>query len=280
MLSRLVRSSISGPASNSIMTDSAESAIDRLIQLREDGVAVDAVIVSADIADASPSELLRRIDRNGLAPEARMLLSSADADAKENYRIMGFDGRIDQPITEKTVFSELRDQVAGVEAEQAEDTGYAPAAAAASNVVSFARPSLSGRVLVVDDNEANRKLVATILSNMEIVVDTAVNGAEAVEMAGDNKYCAILMDMQMPVLNGYEATRRIRAKCPNNATTPILALTAGDLQADEVAMHTAGVTDFLQKPVEVARLRSKIELCVEASKERRSIDDASGAGAH
>ena len=117
------------------------------------------------------------------------------------------------------------------------------------------------RILVAEDNAINLEVVVALLSSVGLVVDTAQNGRVAVSMTRDNEYDLILMDIQMPEVDGLEATRLIRsASGPRaiNLHTPILALTANVFKEDRVACLQAGMEDFIAKPVEPGSLFSTI----------------------
>jgi PAS domain S-box-containing protein len=111
------------------------------------------------------------------------------------------------------------------------------------------------RLLLVDDNAVNRELVCALLSPFDIVIDTAADGVEAVEMAGRFSYDLILMDVQMPNMDGLAATRRIRAEAgPGLRRIPIVAMTANVLDEQVQRCLDAGMDDHLGKPIETARL--------------------------
>jgi two-component system, sensor histidine kinase len=113
-------------------------------------------------------------------------------------------------------------------------------------------------VLVVEDNPINQKLMAILLKQLGCLADMAGNGAEAVDMAGKKKYDVIFMDLQMPVMDGYQATELIRKL--TNRFTPIIALTAKVFQEDQEKCVECGMNDFLTKPVETGTLREMILL--------------------
>jgi PAS domain S-box-containing protein len=103
------------------------------------------------------------------------------------------------------------------------------------------------RILVVDDEPINREVALMQLEAVDLVADTAEDGAEAVAMARKNSYAAIFMDMQMPKLNGLEATQAIR-QLPGYRDMPIIAMTANAYAEDKVRCIEAGMNDFLIKP--------------------------------
>jgi len=104
------------------------------------------------------------------------------------------------------------------------------------------------RILVVDDEPINLELARYLLESAGLRVDTAVDGLEAIERAMAASYAAVLMDMQMPKLDGMEATRQIR-KLPAYRDTPILAMTANAFAEDRAHCLAAGMNDVLIKPV-------------------------------
>ncbi len=104
-------------------------------------------------------------------------------------------------------------------------------------------------LLLADDNAINREVALELLHCVGLAVDTATNGLEAVAKAGEHAYDLVLMDLQMPLMGGLEATRSIRA-LPGWAHRPILALTADAFDAERQAWKQAGMNDYLTKPIE------------------------------
>ena len=105
------------------------------------------------------------------------------------------------------------------------------------------------RILLAEDEPINQEVSLSILEDAGLAVDLAEDGAAAVELARRNTYALILLDMQMPKMNGIEAARAIRA-LPGHARTPILAMTANAFSDDRQACLAAGMNDHIAKPVE------------------------------
>ena len=119
-----------------------------------------------------------------------------------------------------------------------------------------AQQRFEGRVLLVEDNLVNQKVAMRFLERLGCSVDVAHNGAEGVAAAQKNRYDMILMDLQMPVMDGLTATRRIREN--ELSHTPIIALTANAMNGDRERCEAAGMDGYLTKPIEVERLRGAL----------------------
>jgi CheY-like chemotaxis protein/HPt (histidine-containing phosphotransfer) domain-containing protein len=118
--------------------------------------------------------------------------------------------------------------------------------------------SLRRRLLVVDDNDVNRFVAVQQLERLGYGVDTACNGEEAVQAVLGGDYAAVLMDCQMPVMDGYQATREIRRRERASRHTPILALTAHVLLTERDKCLQAGMDDYLTKPLRADLLRTAL----------------------
>lgn len=120
------------------------------------------------------------------------------------------------------------------------------------------------RILVAEDYVINQEVIQDILELMDIEVDIAENGREAVEKAANNPYDAIIMDIQMPELDGYQATKKIREEQGNEKHTPIIALTANALSGDRETCLEAGMDDYISKPVEIGKLEEILKKFIPA----------------
>ena len=114
------------------------------------------------------------------------------------------------------------------------------------------------KILLVEDNEMNRDMLSRRLERKGYQVVMAVDGEQAVALARSERPALILMDMSLPVVDGWEATRRIKADAAMK-NIPIIALTAHAMAGDELKAKEAGCDDYDTKPVELPRLLGKIE---------------------
>ncbi|WP_019508830.1 response regulator [Pleurocapsa sp. PCC 7319] len=120
------------------------------------------------------------------------------------------------------------------------------------------------KILLVEDNEMNRDMLSRRLKRRGYEVVIAVNGADGVEMASSEVPDLILMDMSLPVMDGWEATKNIKA-APATGSIPIIALTAHAMSGDREKALAAGCDDYDTKPIELSRLLIKIQSFVAAT---------------
>ena len=115
------------------------------------------------------------------------------------------------------------------------------------------------RILLAEDNAVNQKLAIKLLSQMGYRADVAGNGLEAIEAIERQKYDVVLMDVQMPEMDGLEASRQICARWPRGKRPRIVAMTANAMQGDKERCFEAGMDDYVSKPVRVGELISALD---------------------
>ena len=125
------------------------------------------------------------------------------------------------------------------------------------------------KILLVEDNEMNRDMLSRRLAKRGYAVVMAVDGAEGVTMARSESPDLVLMDMGLPVMDGWTATRHIKAD-PSTAQIPVLALTAEAMEADREKCLSAGCNEYDTKPVDLERLIGKMEALLAGSKSNSS----------
>ncbi|MFA6280312.1 MAG: ATP-binding protein [Bdellovibrionales bacterium] len=123
----------------------------------------------------------------------------------------------------------------------------------------ISNPTREYRVLLVEDNEINCLIASRYLQKIGLMVEEAHNGLQAVEKAKEKDYDLILMDVSMPIMDGLESTRQIRALGGHNEKVPIVALTAHAMDGDREMCMAAGMDDYLNKPLECRRFHAVIE---------------------
>ena len=114
------------------------------------------------------------------------------------------------------------------------------------------------KILVVEDNEMNRDMLTRRLERKGFEVVVAINGKVGIDMASSSNPDIILMDLSLPVIDGWEATRQIKAD-PATQSIPVIALTAHAMAGDEQKALEAGCDDYDTKPIDLSRLLGKIE---------------------
>jgi CheY-like chemotaxis protein len=140
-----------------------------------------------------------------------------------------------------------------------ENMGTAQAPLAAPAVETAALPGKALRVLLVEDHPINQMLATTLLKKWGHTVVLAKNGQEGVDMFPAQPWDIVLMDMQMPVMGGLDATRLIRASESPGHRTPIVAMTANAMESDKQACMEAGMDDHLAKPFNAKDLQAILE---------------------
>jgi CheY-like chemotaxis protein len=120
------------------------------------------------------------------------------------------------------------------------------------------------KILLVEDNDMNRDMLSRRLTRHGYSVVFAVDGQAGVAMATDEAPDLVLMDMSLPVIDGWEATRRIKAD-PRTRAIPVIALTAHAMASDEQRAREVGCDDYDTKPIELPRLLGKIERLLQAA---------------
>ena len=168
----------------------------------------------------------------------------------------GIDATIEKPIRESALF----DCLVGLDAPRpAAPLADATVAAVASREAASPPPAQGLAILLAEDNPINQRLAVAILEHAGHRVEVAENGQRAVEAVTRNDYDVVLMDSQMPVLDGIAATRQIRALPPPKCDVPIIALTANAMLGASAEYLAAGMNDYVSKPIDAKELRQKLE---------------------
>lgn len=232
---------------------SGAEAVRRVRERHEAGNDYFAVIIDLKMPDMDGVETTRRIRQIVGEEMPVVILSAYDAEEYETQaRQVKASGFITKPIYKSKLLRLLK-------------RFYMPEEAAATRgVVGLSEVDYSGkRILLVEDNELNREIAVEIIGSTGVGIDTAVNGLEAVSRVAASPqgfYRMILMDIQMPVMDGYEATRMIRSLGRRDlADIPIIAMTANAFSEDVAKAAEAGMNYHLAKPIDMAMLNEVLE---------------------
>ena len=257
--SRMLRQHLQSWGAYCTDLDSAEAALGRL--RRAFSGEFDVLILDAQLPGASAAALVRAVrDIPAFAETPILMLYPGSGEPPPEAReVSGPVGWQNKPIRRSQLRSALERLAGRVKTAPQEPATQAspPAAAAAAARL----PSPARRVLVVEDNPVNREVVAAMLQKLDYESQLACSGKEALQMLAADSYDLVLMDCQMPDLDGYETTRRIREweLVESRARTRVVALTANALSGEAEKCLAAGMDHYLSKPLSIGQLRAALE---------------------
>jgi CheY-like chemotaxis protein/HPt (histidine-containing phosphotransfer) domain-containing protein len=239
--------------------DSAEKGLELLQRQNGPGATDPFNLVLLDwlLPGMNGLDAVTRIRDQQQTRDLPIILMSAHAGKEEEARCIeaGVNVFLPKPITPSSLFDAIVDA-----------TGLKPVTS--TRVESFDPEEFGGaHILLAEDNETNQFVALEMLGRLGIELEIASNGREAVEMVRQKPYAAVLMDMQMPEMDGLEATRQIRQESAFR-DLPIIAMTANAMKSDVEACLSAGMNDFLSKPIERAALVRSLRRWLPASGKR------------
>ena len=249
---------------------SGAEALSRLKAAADAGEPFDVVLLDLMMPEMDGFELAARIKSLRAIPQPKLVMISSIGDRGESEKAeaTGIDAYLSKPYCQKELLDCLL-AVAGIDRASSTShvtrftlTDESEAAKKSSRVeTSRARPGSKRRsILVVDDNPVNQMVAQTQLQQFGYRADVAANGLEAVEILSRLSYDLVLMDCQMPEMDGYAATKEIRRRESGKPKkTPIVAMTAHAIQDEREKCLAAGMDDYLSKPVSKEALLRKVE---------------------
>jgi len=219
------------------------------------GSKVDAFLISSQLTDMSGADFVRTIGKNRDLDHVKVMSlvymnsQSHDLLANNNVRV---GAHLTKPVRLESLHTILGDLISGEISTPLQDQKQ-------TATETTEKQEVGGKVLVVEDNDINQLVARGMLESLGYEVDTADNGVLALTAVDEHQYDLILMDCQMPEMDGYEATRRIRAHANRQvASIPIIALTANAMSGDAEKCIAAGMDDYLSKPFEPELFEDKL----------------------
>jgi signal transduction histidine kinase/DNA-binding response OmpR family regulator/HPt (histidine-containing phosphotransfer) domain-containing protein len=231
---------------------SGKEALAALQKAMFDAVPYDLVLMDwrmPGMGGVETAKAMRGISHLAKLPAVLMVSAYGQDEVKAEAEAAGISAFLVKPVEPTTLLETITALIAA-------DKSHVPARAAHVDSIPMVAPHLRGlRVLVAEDNEINRELAVELLTDAGLVVDVAENGriACARVLESGEHYDAVLMDVQMPEMDGFEATARIRKQWPNDRL-PIIAMTAHAYEAERQRCLDAGMNDHVAKPVDPALL--------------------------
>jgi two-component system sensor histidine kinase/response regulator len=235
-------------------TDSGVAAVEMAVAAQRRGRPYDLVLMDWMMSGLDGIGAIALLNAQPDLPMPKVVLVTAYSVGDPLHAAGPLARHIDGVLTKPVSASTLHDVLANVveaAAAPAHATGAAPARA--RDEMPDTAALRGARVLLVEDNEINQELALELLTNVGLQVDVASDGQQAIEMLDRQRYDCVLMDCQMPVMDGYAATTVLR-RDPRFATLPIIALTANAMTRDVDRAIQVGMNDHIAKPMDVANL--------------------------
>jgi len=225
----------------------ADSALDQLGQAVQAGDPFAIVLVDRNLPGAGSEDLARRIGTNPALHNAVLLLMAplGEEGAAARPQASGFAASVSKPILEARLRDALTSALGRRTAPEPRTTAHPPPR---RRIVIDSQ----ARILLAEDNPVNREVALAILGQFGLTAQPVFDGVQAVKALQNNAYDLVLMDCEMPEMDGYEATRRIRDPQTGalNPRIPIVAVTASAMPGDRERCIRAGMDDYLSKPIE------------------------------
>ncbi len=233
--------------------DTAEGgfeAIDKLREAIQNEQPFFIAFLDMQMPKLDGADLTRYIKADASLSQTRLVMISSTGLEEENLTKAGIEHSVTKPLRQSIIHSILQEM-----------TGQRPLRPKTTNIKQTHLTPLKGKLLLVEDNLVNQQVAIGMLAKLGLSPDIANNGAEALEKLHSRPYDLVLMDCQMPIMDGFEATKQLRIKEQQTDTKPItvIAMTANAMSGDREDCIAAGMDDYLSKPVKLAVLHETLD---------------------
>ncbi|WMJ82224.1 response regulator [Clostridium sp. MB40-C1] len=263
---KIVSSYLQGVGLEVFEAKDAASAITTIISNANTKNKISVAIIDYQMQDMSGYELATTLKTIPFAKDTKLILLTSvnqkgDVKVAKEY---GFSSYLGKPVRRQDLLGCIA-IVLGLKKEDEEEHRLIT-----KHMVKKVKNALKPRILLVEDNEMNRKIVISILKCHEMTCDVAEDGREALKAVSEKDYDVVFMDCQMPVMDGYECTSKIRLLEGDKKHTTIIAMTANAMEGDSQKCIAAGMDDYISKPINFDTMFKMIE---ENTKERGLVTD-------
>lgn len=233
----------------------AATAITTIIAKANTKNKINIAIIDYQMTDMSAYELATTLNTMPFAKDVKLiLLTSVNQKGETKYaKDHGFSCHLSKPVKRDDLLNCIA-MVFGLKKEYEEECKVVN-----KHIVKEVKNESKPNILLVEDNAMNRKIVINILKLHDMTCDVAMNGCEALKSVSEKDYDVVFMDCQMPVMDGYECTYKIRALEGDKKHTTIIAMTANAMEGDSEKCIAAGMDDYISKPINFDTMFKMIE---------------------
>lgn len=250
----MIISSLEGTGLKVFEAKSATSAINIIRSNSNTKNKIHIAIIDYGILDKSSYELAVTLKKIPFTKDIKLMLLTSTTQIGDGRiaKEYGFSSYLSKPVRKDDLLRCIA-IVLGLKKENKENEVIT------RHTVKEAKNLLKPRILLVEDNEMNRKIFISMLKTHDMTCDVAINGSEAVRAVFEKEYDIVFMDCQMPVMDGYESTSKIRALEGDIKHTTIIAMTANAMEGDKEKCIEAGMDFYVSKPIDFSTIFSFIE---------------------
>lgn len=252
---KIVSSYLQGTGLNIFEAEDSTSALTTILSNVNTKNKISVAIIDYQMPDMNGYQLVATLKTIPFVNDIKLVLLNR-ATQRENGKDVkehGFSSYLTKPVRRDDLLNCIA-TVLGLKKEDNQEQEVTT-----KNTVKEVKESLTPRILLVEDNQVNRKIVISMLKSHNMTCDVALNGSEALKAISEKDYDIVFMDCQMPIMDGYESTAKIRLMEGDKKHTTIIAMTANAMEGDRQKCIDAGMDDYISKPVNFEIMFNMIE---------------------